>query len=254
MFPLYVIFVSGTLGSAHYGSDLFWTIAFGLSRKNLVHGISRVLLEISSIFSSFLALKCNRCMEVVGTQTGRQTDEMFRKAGRERVLSHSRGLHTATHCSTLLHTAPHTALICISLKNTFFFTSKVSVQKKLQDFSKLSVDPNQRLELFWTSLHWQPPASHGDTMHCSVVDEEVSYTLCSAPWYALAPWCTVMHHSGPLWYDGAVFSTRGRGLMVAPHLVLFSPLCQVALAPSHQLHQHKNHRSDQVWQGRKAFR
>ena len=131
---------------------------------------------------------------------------------------------------------------------------KVSVQKKLQDFSKLSVDPNQRLELFWTSLHWQPPASHGDTMHCTVVDEEVSYTLCSAPWYALAPWCAVMHHSGPLWYDGAVFSTRGRGLMVAPHLVLFSPLCQVALAPSHQLHQHKNHRSDQVWQGRKAFR
>ena len=57
-------------------------------------------------------------------------------------------LQGAPHCSTLLHTAPHTALICISLKNTFFFTSKVSVQKKLQDFSKLSVDPNQRLEMF----------------------------------------------------------------------------------------------------------
>ena len=167
MFPLYVIFVSGTLGSAHYGSDLFWTIAFGLSRKNLVHGISRVLLEVSSIFSSFLALKCNRCMEVVGTQTGRQTDEMFRKAGRERVLSHSRGLHTAPHCSTLLHTAPHTALICISLKNTFFFHSKCFGANKASGFfqNKCGPQPTPRvvlniLTLTTTSIPWRHNALH----------------------------------------------------------------------------------------------
>ena len=162
MFPLYVIFVSGTLGSAHYGSDLFWTIAFGLSRKNLVHGISRVLLEISSIFSSFLALKCNRCMEVVGTQTGRQTDEMFRKAGRERVLSHSRGLHSTPHCSTLLHTAPHTALICISLKNTFFFHFKSFGAKKASGFFQIKCGPQPTprvilniLTLTTTSIPWR---------------------------------------------------------------------------------------------------
>ena len=152
MFPLYVIFVSGTLGSAHYGSDLFWTIAFGLSRKNFVHGISRVLLEISSIFSSFLALKCNRCMEVVGTQTGRQTDEMFRKAGRERVLSHSRGLHTAPH--TLHWSASHSKIL--------FFHSKGFGAKKASGFFQIKCGPQPTprvilniLTLTTTSIPWR---------------------------------------------------------------------------------------------------
>ena len=188
MFPLYVIFVSGTLGSAHYGSDLFWTIAFGLSRKNLVHGISRVLLEISSIFWLWSATGAWRWW---GPRLGGRRTKCSGKQG-------ERGYCPTPGGSTLLHTSPHCSTHCTDLHLTqkyFFFHFKSFGAKKASGFFQIKCGPQPTprvilniLTLTTTSIPWRHNTLH---LQCGWWWSVVHHGIL---WYHDAPWCPVDHY------------------------------------------------------------